>query len=417
MTEKPAIMSLEQARQTMLSGVSVVSSKDGSNTEVKPLVELAGRILAEDIISPLDAPPNDNSAMDGYAFRQVDIEQGAHCRLIGKSLAGLPFEGTVANGECVRITTGASMPAGADTVVIQENVNVEGETILFVEPSPSRGANVRYRGEDVALGDKVLSAGRRIGAIEVGVLATLGFAEAPVRKLLRVALFVSGDELRGQGEQLGPGDIYESNRHVLRVMLQKLGVEVVDLGVVPDDPDQLRKVCLEGNRRADVVITCGGASVGEADYAREVLQDVGKLDFWKVAIKPGKPFIYGRMDSSLFFGLPGNPVSALVTFQQLVVPVLRKLQGADDPEPLRLSARITQSLRPNRKRLELMRAYYRPTASGNSFEVTPDRQQSSGAFGVLARCNCFIWVAAGSEVLPEGSLLPVLPFDELLNGA
>lgn len=428
MTINTPMMSLADARQTMLASLAAGSDARARATETKPLAELVGRILAEDIVSPLDSPPADNSAMDGYALRFADISGSSTYPVVGKSLAGKPFNGTVSTGECVRITTGATLPVGTDTVVIQENVAVEAgnkdEVMRLVTPPSRQGASVRYRGEDVARGDIMLSAGRRIGAIEVGVLATLGLAQALVRKLLRVALFVSGDELRAPGEALGPGDIYESNRHVLQVMLRKLGIEVVDLGVVADDPQQLRQVCMEGQRRADVVLTCGGASVGEADYAREVLQELGNLDFWKVAIKPGKPFIFGHLDQTPFFGLPGNPVSALVTFHQLVAPVLRKLQGADDPEPLMLSAPITQPMRSNRNRLELVRGRFsrsKLTASGlhaspgGGFVVTPDRQQSSGAFGALARCNCFILVEAGAGELPAGTLLPVLPFDELLG--
>lgn len=412
MSNKPAMMSLEEALQTLLSGVSA-----GLGTELETLAHVPGRILAEDIVSPINVPPADNSAMDGYALCHGDIEDDASFRLVGKSLAGKPFDGAISAGQCVRITTGAVLPPGADAVEMQENVVLDdsGEDILIrlSERSPHRGANVRYRGEDISIGDTVLKARCRIGAIELGVLATLGFAQVKVRKRLRVALFVSGDELRAPGEPLGPGDIYESNRYVLREMLQKLGVEVIDLGVVRDDPRHLRQACLDGNRRADVVLSCGGASVGEADYAREVLEDLGSLDFWKVAIKPGKPFIYGHLESSLFFGLPGNPVSALVTFHQLVVPVLRKLQGENVPEPLRLEASITQAIRPNRNRLELVRAHFRSAEKG-SFEVDPDHQQSSGAFGALTRCNCFILVPPGSEEIAAGTILTILPFDELL---
>jgi len=431
-----SMMSLEEARQTMLSRVSRLSDTDVTHTDVthidtKPLSELSACILAENITSPLNSPPADNSAMDGYALRYEDIEPGACFPVVGKSLAGKPYQDRVEANQCVRITTGASMPEGADTVVIQEDVTLEpataergagngtgndaGDGIRVQEWPSKQGANVRYCGEDVSKGDIVLNAGRRLGAIELGILATLGIAEARVYRALRVAIFVSGDELRAPGETLKQGEIYESNRYVLREMLQKLDVEIIDLGVVPDIPERLREACLEGQRRADVVISCGGASVGEADYTRDILQELGEIEFWKVAIKPGKPFIFGHLDDTLFFGLPGNPVSALVTFHQLVAPVLRKLQGADDPEALSLTARSTQIIRPNRQRLELMRAHYRPAPTGEGFEVTPDRQQSSGAFASLARCNCFILLDAGSEELLAGAILAVLPFDELLG--
>lgn len=414
MSKNAEMLSLAAARKMLLA-----QSSRQLGTELISLGKLSSRVLAEDIVSAVNVPPADNSAMDGYALCHADTENTLSFRVTGKSLAGKPFKDSISVGECVRITTGACLPQGADSVEIQENVRLEesgDDTLIHLMQKPARsGMNVRYRGEDIAEGSSVLKAGCRLGAIELGVLATLGFAEAKVRKRLRVALLVSGDELRAPGEVLAPGEIYESNRYVLSAMLQKLGVELVDLGVVKDKLEDLRSAYLEGDRRADVIITCGGASVGETDYARQVLEELGTLNFWKVAIKPGKPFIYGQLKKALFFGLPGNPVSALVTFHQLVVPAIRKLQGEQDTEALSLEASLCEGIRPNRHRLEFVRGSYRAKKPGSGLEVLADAQQSSGAFCSLARSNCFILVPPGEKYLEAGTILSVLPFDELLG--
>jgi molybdopterin molybdotransferase len=407
-TLKTPLLTLDDARTRMLAAIVPVAEM-----EEIPLAGLSGRILADAVQAPRNLPPADNSAMDGYAVRHDDLAAGAELRVIGTALAGAPFAGTVGAGECVRITTGGHLPAGADTVLIQEDVERSGDQVRLTAEPCERGANVRRAGEDVARGERVLPAGRRIGAIEIGVLATLGLAAAPVRRRLRVALFASGDELRAPGEPLAPGQIHDSNRYVIAEMLGCLGAEVLDLGIVPDDPELLRAAFQQGAANADLVITCGGASVGEADHARALLEELGEVGFWKVALKPGKPFIFGRLDAALVCGLPGNPVSALVTFHQLVAPAIRKLQGADDPAPLCISARAGAPLRRNRTRLELLRGRLEADGAGG-WRALPDPQQSSGAFAALARCNAFILVPAGSGEIATGEMVQVLPFDDLL---
>ena len=402
-----APLPLEEARARLCALATAVGE-----TELVPLAQLADRILAEPVRAVADLPAADCSAMDGYALRHADLAPGAQLRVIGTALAGAPWAGAVGTGECVRITTGAALPASADTVVIQEDVARRGDVVALTAPAPKPGANVRRAGEDVAAGELLLPAGRRLGAIEIGVLATLGLAQARVRRRVRVALFASGDELRPPGTALGPGQIHDSNRYVLGAMLARLGVEVVDLGILPDRPEALR-AAFRAAAAADLVLSCGGASVGEADYTLEILRELGEVAFWKVAIKPGKPFLCGRLGAALACGLPGNPVSALVTFHQLVVPLIRDLQGAEDPEPLRLAARTTAPLRRNRSRLELLRARLEADGGGD-FRVTPDVQQSSAAFAALARCNAFILVPAGSGDIAAGERVEVLPFDELL---
>jgi len=381
-------------------------------TEMVPLAQLADRILAASVHATADLPAADCSAMDGYAVRHADLAPGARLRLVGTALAGAPFAGAVDAGQCVRITTGATLPAGAETVVIQEDVARHDDAIALTAEPPVAGANVRRAGEEIRRGELLLPTGRRLGAIEIGVLAGQGMAQAAVRRRLEVALLASGDELRPPGTPLAPGQIHDSNRHVLAVMLVRLGVAVRDLGILPDHPEALRAGFREA-ATADLVISCGGASVGEADHTLEILRGLGEVAFWKVAIKPGKPFLFGRIDRALVCGLPGNPVSALVTFHQLAVPLIRRLQGAQDPEPLRLRARVTMPVRRNRSRLELLRGRLE-TGRDGELQVTPDRQQSSAAFAALARCDAFILVAAGGGVIAAGELVEVLPFDELL---
>ncbi|MBK8132910.1 MAG: molybdopterin molybdotransferase MoeA [Gammaproteobacteria bacterium] len=407
-TPKTPLLTLDDARARMLAAVIPVA-----DMEDIPLAALSRRILAHAVHAPRDLPPADNSAMDGYAVRHADLAPGVRLRLIGSALAGAPFAEMVGAGECVRITTGGHLPTGADTVVIQEDVERAGDQVRLTAEPGGRGANVRRAGEDVARGERVLPAGRRLGAIEIGVLATLGMAAVTVRRRLRVALFASGDELRAPGEALAPGQIHDSNRYVIAEMLDRLGAEVLDLGIVRDDPERLRTAFQQGAANADLVITCGGASVGEADHARALLDKLGEVGFWKVALKPGKPFIFGRLGAALVCGLPGNPVSALVTFHQLVAPAIRKLQGADDPAPLCIHAHAGAPLRRNRTRLELLRGRLEPDGAGG-WQALPDPQQSSGAFAALARCNAFILVPAGSGDIATGEMVQVLPFDDLL---
>ena len=398
------LMPLDEARRRMLDGVSTVT-----DTENIALAALSGRILATDIISPLNSPPADNSAMDGYALCLPEARKPTEFVVVGKAMAGVPFAGAIRAGQAIRIMTGAEVPAGADRVVMQENTERENER-LRVTSLPESGANIRRAGEDMARGERVFVAGQRLGPVDIGLLATLGLAEVLVQRPLIVALFASGDELRPPGSALGPGEIYDSNRYFLTAMLERLGCRVIDLGVVADDLDSLRKTYQQAADQADVVLTCGGASVGEADYAQQLLAELGQVDFWKVAIKPGKPFMFGRLGEAAFFGLPGNPVSALVTCHQLVLPVLEKMQGAQPTKPLTFNARSTVNIRRNRKRLDFQRAVYRSDGQGG-FDVTPDPQQSSGALSSFGRSNCFMLLEAGDEEVRAGEAVEILPFD------
>ena len=412
-TSPQPLLSLDQARAHMLAAVSC----EFINDESVSLADLPGRILATDVVSPINAPPADNSAMDGYAFNFYALgnnsPENAVFTLVGKALAGEPFVGSVGADQCLRIMTGAEVPQGCDTVVMQENVEADGETITL-KKIPRPQANVRYAGEDIKKGETLFTAGHHLGPVDIGLLATMGIAEAAVRPRLKVAVFANGSELRAPGEVLAAGEIYDSNRYFLRAMLERLGCEVVDIGVIPDDLEQLRAAYIKADAAADVVITCGGASVGEADYTRQLLSEQGDIGFWKVAIKPGKPFMFGKLANSTFFGLPGNPMSALVTFYQLVLPVLQRMQGVVAAPTLALSARASCDIRRNRSRLEFLRASL-TTDSDGELVVSPDKQQSSGALSSFARSNCFILLDAGEQVLKQGEKVVVQIFDSVLR--
>ncbi len=413
------LLPIERARARMLSAVQAVAG-----SEVVALRDLPGRILAADVVSPGAVPPTDNSAMDGYALRCADLAATEAFRVVGQTLAGQPFTGGVGPGECVLIATGATIPVGVDTVVVKEQAAVSGapgdgiklQTVRFNERvygQQQTGENIRRAGEDIALGQTLLAAGHRCGPIDPGLLASVGRREAPVKPVLKVALCATGSELIAPGEPLAAGQIYESNRYFLTAMLQRLGVSVIDLGVVPDHPQLLRQAFVRGATEADALIVTGGASVGEADYTRALLAELGDVDFWKVAIKPGKPFLFGTLGQAVFFGLPGNPVSALVTFHQLVVPTLQKMQGATATAPLILQATTTTAMARNRLRLDLQRGWLQSGQNGLPV-VSADPQQGSGVLSAMSRSNCFILLEPGEQIVAAGSQVAVLPFDGLL---
>jgi molybdopterin molybdotransferase len=374
-----------------------------------------GRILAETVYSPIDVPAHTNSAMDGYALRSEDLPTEGVARfslLAGSSFAGRPFPGVVGPGECVRIMTGAVMPEGGDTVVMQEHAEVQGQW-LRIGGGYRPGENVRAAGEDLRRGQAVLSSGTRLQPAALGVLASLGVAEVSVRRRPRVAFFSTGDELRSIGESLGPGDIYDSNRYTLYGMLQRLGLEAIDMGVVRDRREELQAAFREAGEQADALITSGGVSVGEADFVKETLGTLGRVSFWKIAMKPGRPLAFGRIGESLFFGLPGNPVSVMVTFYQFVQPALRRLMGERDPTPVLVPARLTERLRKRRGRTELQRGVLSRDESG-ALCVRSTGEQGSGILSSVSRANCFIVLPEESTGGEPGASVLVQPFDGLV---
>ena len=345
----PSLIPVEIALEKIAAAVDPIA-----HTEVVALREGLDRVLGADIRSPENVPNHTNSAMDGYAVRVADLENET-LKVIGTSWAGKAFDGTISANQAVRIMTGAVIPEGADSIVIQEHVEREGD-LIRVAPGQRQGQHVRKAGEDLAAGDVALTAGRRLLASDLGLIASLGIGEVPVTRRPRVAFFSNGDELRSIGQPLAVGDVYDSNRYTLHGMLTRSGMAFNDLGVVPDDRDRIKETFLRAADIADVVITSAGASVGDADFVKDVLDEIGEVNFWKIAMKPGRPLSFGKVGNSLFFGLPGNPVSVMVTFYQFVLPALRRLSGELAWAPLRLMARTQDRLKKMPGRTEFQRA-------------------------------------------------------------
>jgi len=373
-----------------------------------PVRDALGRVLAEDIASPVDVPSHRNSAMDGWAMRGVDLRTDAEATLteIGVAFAGKPFGGRVAAGQCVRIMTGGVVPEGADTVVMQERAKANGKSITF-DPGQKAGQNVREAGEDLKAGALALRRGRIVRPAELGLIASLGIGEVSVYRPLRVAFFSTGDELKSIGTTLGEGEIYDSNRYTIHGMLTRLGCDVLDMGVVRDDPAAIERAFAEAAASADVVITSGGVSVGEADFVKSILGKLGEVVFWKIAMKPGRPLAYGKIGGAHFFGLPGNPVSVMVTFYQFVRDALLVLQGAHPIEPVpTFPATCTQRLKKAPGRTEFQRGILARGADG-ALTVRPTGEQGSGILKSMSDANCFIILGDATGNVEPGTVVEV----------
>ena len=405
----PKSLSADAALEQILSGVSRIKG-----IEKIAIRETLNRILAEDIRSRINVPSGTNSAMDGYAVNSGDIPASgsAGLKVLGTAWAGKPFEGRLNPGSCVRIMTGAIMPDGADTVIIQEDVQ-PGDTGIIIDGSTRQGDNVRQAGEDIAVGDLILKRGRRLNPADIGLIASLGIAEVCVVRRLRVAFFSTGDELRSIGETLSDGAIYDSNRYTLYGMLEKMGADIIDMGVIKDDLVALEEAFSIAAANADVLITSGGVSVGEADYVKEILAKLGRVDFWKVAIKPGRPLAFGRVGDAVFFGLPGNPVSVMVTFYEFVQPALRKMIGEDDTGILTLKARCDSRLKKRPGRVEYQRGILRRDGDGN-LAVVKTGAQGSGILTSMSQANCFIILPIDSGGVEPGTVVDIQPFSGLV---
>ena len=410
----PDALPVAQAQEFIARLVSVVQA-----VEQRPIRDALGRVLARDIISAFDVPAHDNSAMDGYALRGSELRADAPTRLriVGSGLAGQNFSGDVPAGGCVRITTGAVMPPGLDTVVPQEFTQVEGDQVLVPQGLLRTGDNRRLAGEDLARGEAALAAGRVLRPADLGLLASLGLAEVPVRRRLRVAFFSTGDELRSIGEPLEAGCVYDSNRYTLWGMLQRLGVEAIDLGVVRDDPAALRQAFTQAAACADAVITSGGVSVGEADHTKRIMAELGEVLFWKIAMRPGRPMAIGRIGDAgrqaLLFGLPGNPVAVMVTFYAFVRDALLRMAGATaQPLPL-LRAASVAPIRKKAGRTEYQRGIVSRAADG-SWQVAITGSQGSGILRSMSHANGMVLLHHEQGNVAAGELVDVLPFDAWL---
>lgn len=403
------LLSVAEAQQRIAAQITPIGGM-----EQLPIRSALGRILAVPVISTINVPPYTNSAMDGYALRGSDLPAGgtARLRVIGRAMAGTPFDGTVNPGEALRIMTGAAMPSGTDTVLMQERVQVDGEHIV-VSPGHKPGENVRQAGEDMAIGSTVLEPGKQLLPAELGVLASLGIAEVRVYRRLRVAFFSTGDELKSLGEPLEAGQIYDSNRYTLHGMLTRLGVELLDLGVIRDDRDAIRNAFHDAAAHADVVITSGGVSVGEADFVKQTLDELGQVDFWKIAMKPGKPLAFGNIADAVFFGLPGNPVSVMATFYQFVQPALQKLMGMQVMPTLTLRVPCAVNLKKDVGRTEFQRGILQTNTNG-VLTVTTTGRQGSHVLSSMSKSNCFIILPAESSGVQAGEAVAVQPFAGLV---
>ncbi len=404
----PGLLPFSQALSNMLSAISPITE-----SEQVSLAQALGRVLAQDVLSPVSVPPNDNSAMDGYAFAYASLADTNCLTLVGRSMAGQPFNGQCQAGECIRIMTGAKIPDGCDTVEMQENCQLDDSQVQFLS-TRKLGDNVRKSGEDIASGATVFTAGRVLNAADIGVLASLGVASIQVYRKLKVALISTGDELKRPEQVLEPGDIYESNSHFLSAMLERLGAEIIDFGIIEDDEQAIRQAFIDADQQADAVISSGGVSVGDADYTKKVLCELGDINFWKIAMKPGKPFAFGTLPNSYFFGLPGNPVSALVTAHQLALPALLTMQQVCYQAPVLLKAKTETLLKKSPGRMDFQRGIAFTNEQGE-LVVKSTGSQGSGILTSVAGANCYIVLAADQGRVQPGEWVDIQFFDKYLQ--
>jgi molybdopterin molybdotransferase len=405
----PDALPVDKAREAIRSFVQPVTA----NERVAVRASL-GRVLGEDIVSTVNVPAHDNSAMDGWAVRSADLhsERETLLREVGSAFAGRTFDGEVRSGECVRVMTGAVLPRGTDTVVIQEVVRADGDLVV-VPPGQKTGQNTRLAGEDLALGRTVLRAGHAIRPAELGLLASLGLAEVAVRRRVRVAFFSTGDELASVGAALKDGEVYDSNRYTIYGMLSRLGVDLIDLGVVRDDPAALERAFTDAAATADAIVSSGGVSVGEADFTRDLLGRLGEVLFWKIAMRPGRPMAFGRIGRAYLFGLPGNPVAVMVTFYGFVREALLVLAGrTDDCSLPLLRVPCATALRKKPGRTEFQRGILERGANGE-WTVRITGSQGSGVLRSMSEANCFIVLEHDRGDVRPGDLVGVQVMDGL----
>lgn len=411
----PDALPVEQAQQIVRQCVAPV---DG--IERLALRTALGRVLAENIISPIDVPALDNSAMDGYAVRAADLagDDSVGLRVVGNTHAGMVHEAKVLAGECVRIMTGAPMPEGCDTVVPQEFILAATATTVTMPAAVARrGDNRRLQGEDLRAGTPALLKGRILRPADLGLIASLGIAEVPVRRRLRVAFFSTGNELRSLGEPLDPGCVYDSNRYTLYGMLQRLGCEILDMGVVRDDEAALEAALRSACENADVVVTSGGVSVGEADYTKQIMARLGDVKFWKIAMRPGRPMAFGRIASNgkeaWLFGLPGNPVAVMVTFYFFARVALLRMMGTQSDQLPVLRAASQSDIRKKPGRTEYQRGILSRDSSGLP-QVRITGAQGSGILRSMSEANCIVILSHQQESVKAGDAVDVLPFEGLI---
>ncbi len=389
-----------------------------SETSTVALRDSLGRVVAEDIKSPIHVPAYTNSAMDGYAVNSADfpVTGEASLLVLGTAWAGRPLDVTVESGQAVRIMTGAMMPPGTDTVIIQEHVNADGDQII-IDGLTDAGRNVRHAGEDVQSGESIVAAGTLVSPAHLGLMASLGIDKVPVYRRLKVAFFSTGDELRPlethAGKSLGPGELFDSNRHTLFAMLCRLGVELIDLGVVADTADATRQAFSRAADVADIVISSGGVSAGQADFVSATLAELGEVKFWKLAMRPGRPLAYGKVGNAHFFGLPGNPVAVMVTFYEFVQPSIKRMMGCTETEPAQFKVQCDSRVRKTPGRVEYQRGIVETNADGSQ-QVSLTGKQGAGRLTSMCIANCLIILPPECDGVEPGDMVWVQPFDGLM---
>ncbi|HHX8292324.1 TPA: bifunctional molybdopterin-guanine dinucleotide biosynthesis adaptor protein MobB/molybdopterin molybdotransferase MoeA [Vibrio diabolicus] len=401
-TLSPAFLSVVQGQEKILSLVNTVSEIEACKIE-----NAYGRILAEHIISPVNVPQYTNSAMDGYAIRSDDIDRDSY-QVVAEVMAGHAYDQPLEVGQSVKIMTGAPTPLNGDTVVMREQASQEGDKVTFNGANIKAGQNVRQAGEDLAIGSDVFTVGTRLASPEMGMIASLGFGEANVFRKLKVAVFSTGDEVQAPGTEQKANSIYDSNRFTIMGMLEKLGCEILDFGILEDNEQLMIEALENASAQADVVMTSGGVSVGDADYIKLALDKLGQIDFWRINMRPGRPLAFGQINNKPFFGLPGNPVAVMVSFINFAEPALRKMQGERGWKPLKVNAIATENLRSRQGRTEFSRGIYELDNTGR-LTVRTTGKQGSGILRSMSEANCLIEISPAIDTVKAGESVTIIP--------
>ncbi|HBH7907497.1 bifunctional molybdopterin-guanine dinucleotide biosynthesis adaptor protein MobB/molybdopterin molybdotransferase MoeA [Vibrio parahaemolyticus] len=401
-TLSPAFLSVVQGQEKILSLVNTVSEIEACKIE-----NAYGRVLAEHIISPVNVPQYTNSAMDGYAIRSDDVDRDSY-QIVAEVMAGHAYDQPLEVGQAVKIMTGAPTPLNGDTVVMREQASQEGDKVTFNGANIKAGQNVRQAGEDLAIGSDVFTAGTRLASPEMGMIASLGFGEANVFRKLKVAVFSTGDEVQAPGTEQKANSIYDSNRFTIMGMLEKLGCEILDFGILEDNEQLMIEALENASAQADVVMTSGGVSVGDADYIKLALDKLGQIDFWRINMRPGRPLAFGQINNKPFFGLPGNPVAVMVSFINFVEPALRKMQGEQGWKPLKVNAIATENLRSRQGRTEFSRGIYELDDTGR-LTVRTTGKQGSGILRSMSEANCLIEISPAIDTVKAGESVTIIP--------
>ncbi|EHH2557402.1 bifunctional molybdopterin-guanine dinucleotide biosynthesis adaptor protein MobB/molybdopterin molybdotransferase MoeA [Vibrio parahaemolyticus] len=401
-TLSPAFLSVVQGQEKILSLVNTVSGIEACKIE-----NAYGRVLAEHIISPVNVPQYTNSAMDGYAIRSDDVDRDSY-QVVAEVMAGHAYDQPLEVGQTVKIMTGAPTPRNGDTVVMREQASQEGDKVTFNGSNIKAGQNVRQAGEDLAIGSDVFTAGTRLASPEMGMIASLGFGEANVFRKLKVAVFSTGDEVQAPGTEQKANSIYDSNRFTIMGMLEKLGCEILDFGILEDNEQLMIEALENASAQADVVMASGGVSVGDADYIKLALDKLGQIDFWRINMRPGRPLAFGQINNKPFFGLPGNPVAVMVSFINFVEPALRKMQGEQGWKPLKVNAIATENLRSRQGRTEFSRGIYELDDTGR-LTVRTTGKQGSGILRSMSEANCLIEISPAIDTVKAGESVTIIP--------